>query len=356
MKFTVNFLPAKYGDCIWIEYGEGEERYRILIDGGTGGTKHIIKNMIQELPEEERHFELIVVTHIDRDHIEGILSLLEEDKLGFTAGDFWFNGWNHLPGNSADEPFGAVQGERLTASILKHRLPWNSAFDGKAVAISAQGELPVISLPGEMKLTIISPLIQNLATLKGKWVAEVLKANLKPGFGLDEESAEGDIERFGLETAIPNIDALNDEEFHEDDAAANGSSIAFLAEYGGKRALFAGDSFPSVVLQSLNKLYDSRAPIDLMKLSHHASAHNTSPELIEKLECKRYAISTNGSIYKHPAQVTVARIIKRGGKRPELIFNYATPYTKIWKANLLPLKHKYETTYPNSEGIIVALL
>ena len=42
---------------------------------------------------------------------------------------FEFNGWNHLPENRKDEYFGAVQGEKLTSRILKHKLPWNRAFN-----------------------------------------------------------------------------------------------------------------------------------------------------------------------------------------------------------------------------------
>jgi len=130
MKFDINFLPARYGDCIWIEYGTNDEMHRILIDGGTSGTKSDIRELIEALPEDQRKFELVVVTHVDRDHIEGILALLEEEKLAFKVEDFWFNGWEHLPEDNREE-FGPVQGERLTAAILKHHVKWNKAFDDK---------------------------------------------------------------------------------------------------------------------------------------------------------------------------------------------------------------------------------
>ena len=32
--FTIEMLPAAHGDCLWIEYGSGQEVRRILIDGG----------------------------------------------------------------------------------------------------------------------------------------------------------------------------------------------------------------------------------------------------------------------------------------------------------------------------------
>lgn len=356
MKYKVTFLPARYGDCIWIEYGADNDTHRILIDGGTKGTKRDIEQLIQSLPQADRHLDLLVVTHIDRDHIEGILSLLEAPALGFSVDAFWFNSWKHLPNNPDDEIFGAVQGEKLTARILHHHLHWNKYFEGKAVVIPADGALPVIQLPGGMVLTLLSPKRANLSTLKEKWEEEVLKANLHPGFGQEEpEEPEDDgIERFGIPD--PDVEALIQEEFHEDTAAANGSSIAFLAEFQGKRVLFAGDAYPSVVLESLTKLSNGKVPLDLMKLSHHASAHNTSPELLQKLDCNKYVVSTNGSIFKHPAPVTLARVIQLGGADPELIFNYKSKINEVWDSQTLKLRFNYRTSYPTAEGITVTLL
>ncbi|NIJ54592.1 MBL fold metallo-hydrolase [Dyadobacter arcticus] len=343
MKFDVNFLPARYGDCIWIEYGNNSKTHRILIDGGTSGTKADIRKLIKALPEDQRHFELIVVTHIDRDHIEGILSLLEEEELAFEVDDFWFNGWQHLP-EDEDEVLGPVQGERLTATITKHNITWNKAFGKKAVVIPGSGDLPKIQLPGGMTITLLSPLIKNLVDLRPKWEKEVKDAGMVPGFGaLPVPDVEDDEEHLGL---LPDVNALNDEDFHEDKAAANGSSIAFLGSFGGKTVFFGGDSFPSVVLDSLNKLYDDKAPVDLVKLSHHASAHNTSPELIEKFDCNKYLISTNGSNYHHPSAVTIARVIKRGGAGVELNFNYRSEDNEVWDSPTLKNKHSYKAIFP----------
>lgn len=353
MIFDVHLLPARYGDSLWIEYGKPANTSIILVDGGTGGTKKNIRSMLDALPGD-KHLELLVITHIDRDHIEGILSLLSEEELGFTVGQIWFNGWPHLPGNPELEQYGAVQGEKLTAAIIKHRLPWNLAFGGKAVVIIDGDPLPEETFPGGMKITLLSPTPANLAALKVDWVKELTKANLAPMHFVEELAADG-VEAFGA-PGMPDVEMLSATSFHEDDAAANGSSIAFLAEFGGKRVLFAGDSFPSVVLSSLNKLYPRQVPLDLAKLAHHASAHNTSPELIKKLDCKKFAISTNGSIYQHPSTETVARIIKLKGAGTELLFNYRTDYNKPWDNNLLRQQYHYSTVYPETEGLVIHLL
>ena len=74
--FTIEMLPADYGDCLWIEYGDPVAPQRILIDGGTLPTFKFLKQRILKLPEAQRRFELLVITHLDNDHIETAVKLL----------------------------------------------------------------------------------------------------------------------------------------------------------------------------------------------------------------------------------------------------------------------------------------
>lgn len=356
MKFTVVFLPATYGDSLWIEYGEENELKRILIDGGTGGTKAYILEMLEQIPEDKRVFELMVVTHIDKDHIQGIEKLLEDKKLKFKVKDFWFNGWKHMADESELESFGSKQAENMTRNLLRHKLPWNDAFGGKAVVIPADGALPVIILGGGMKLTLLSPGVQQLRELKPVWVAELIKAGLIPSYGDKEPKLESaSAEEFGDD--MPNVDALNNMPFVEDKGEANASSIAFIAEYANKKILCLGDAVPSLIQQSLRRIQQvGQFKVDLLKVSHHASAGNTSPELIELLDCKDFAISTSGSIYGHPAQVTIARIIKRGGNQAKLFFNYRSDHNKIWDAQGLKTLYGYSTEYAEESGMKIELI
>src|SRR5688572_14613920 len=81
--YTIEMLPASLGDCLWIEYGDEHTPHRILIDGGTVGTIDAIRAKICSVAKREGrcHLELVVVTHIDADHIEGIIKLLGEPSL-----------------------------------------------------------------------------------------------------------------------------------------------------------------------------------------------------------------------------------------------------------------------------------
>ena len=97
-----------------------------------------------------------MVTHVDADHIAGVLDLLADEALGFSARDVWFNGYRHLP-DEHPATLGPVQGERLTGLLLRRRLPWNAAFEGSAVMVPDQGPLPRVALPGGLVLTLLSP-------------------------------------------------------------------------------------------------------------------------------------------------------------------------------------------------------
>ncbi|WDF66117.1 ComEC/Rec2 family competence protein [Flavobacterium sp. KACC 22763] len=342
--FNVNALPATFGDCLLVEYGDDKKLNRILIDGGTGGTKASIKKIFNLLPEDEKELELLVVTHIDQDHIEGILSILEEKALPFKIKSIWYNGYLHLPSDDT-ESFGPAQGERLTAAILRHSLKWNTEFNEKAVVVPDNGELPVVILGGGMKLTLLSPTNEKLRLLRPVWEKELEDNGLKAGFGynMEDEGEADDTEKFGK--GFFNIEELAANPFKEDSREGNGSSIAFKAEYCGKSVLFCADAHPSVLIESLDKLGKEVHEFDLVKVSHHGSHSNTGPDFLKKISSARFLVSTNGSRYKHPHAEAIAQIIVSDKNHKEIIFNYKTEFNSMWDSKILKDKHNYKAIY-----------
>jgi len=99
----IKFLEAINGDSILISYIEGTRHRNILIDGGMratysrknknnkiefGDLKHVIDN----LREKNEIIDLLVLTHVDDDHIGGILKWFEQDKDAYSlVGKVWFN-------------------------------------------------------------------------------------------------------------------------------------------------------------------------------------------------------------------------------------------------------------------------
>jgi hypothetical protein len=343
--FSIDMLPAREGDCLWISYGDPENPCHVIIDGGRKATAKAVRARIESLPADKRHIELVVVTHVDRDHIEGMLEILDSGLWGASVGDLWFNGFHHLkPGLDA---FGAVQGERLTDLIDGGRLPWNLAFGGGQIAIGAGEPRQLPRLPGGLQLTLLSPTPQKLEELRPVWVAECRKAGLIPGSRPRREPRPGGLESFGR----PDIDELAATPFKDDHSEANGSSIALLAEFDGRRVLLGADAHSEVLTPSVKALAGGgRLRLDALKVPHHGSAHNLSPELLSAIDCKRFLVSTNGSYFDHPEPAAVARIIRFGGEAPEIVFNYRTEHTERWDDPVLRRRHGYEVRYPAGES------
>ncbi len=342
-SIEVEFFPAREGDCILVTCTNGKETHRILFDGGRAATYAALREALIELPEDERMLDLRVVTHVDRDHIEGVLKLVDDEDCPVTFKDVWFNGFQHL---TDEEHFGAVMGEKLTTFLVENVHPWNEAWERNAVVIGADDEPPVKTI-GDITLTLLSPDRAKCLALAPKWVKECKKAGLipfEPDEVAEEDDAEDDEESFGP----PDVEALAEAQFEEDDAEPNGSSIAVLLEYGEHSLLLTGDAHVDRLTKSLVALGATKeAPLKLsaFKLSHHGSSHNISRELLELVNCAHYIVSTNGSQFKHPKADAIARILKFGGSDKVLAFNYSTEFTALWDEPKLQKKYHYTTEF-----------
>lgn len=357
--FRIEMLPAHHGDCLWVTYGPADEPRRILIDGGTAATFPTLQRRIEQLPKGKRHFELLIVSHIDDDHIGGVLKLLQSD-LGVTWGEVWFNGWKHLiptaPAPKGRKFLGPQQGEDLSELLASQGLPWNTRFGGDTLVVSETGPLPSVELEGGMRLTLLSPTRETLERLDRKWTNDLLVKGVIPG----EAEAEARRKRFlggGLD-----LKTLDLERFEPDTAVANGSSIAVLAEYDGRSCLLTGDAFAPVLAASLQRLpaFDAttrKLKVDAFKLPHHASSGNVSPALLRLLSCKRYLVSTNGDKFGHPDPEALGRVVTLGGTSPELFFNYRVKSTSPWSDASLRMQYGYQAHYPSDAdtGMVVDL-
>src|SRR5690242_13906859 len=95
----LRLLPARQGDAIWVRWGDPTAPRQLIVDMGTEGVGKQLRARIEALPPGARRFELLVVTHVDADHIGGVLSCLvnmQEELEGLHFEDIWFNGIDHL--------------------------------------------------------------------------------------------------------------------------------------------------------------------------------------------------------------------------------------------------------------------
>lgn len=329
--FRLEFLPAQQGDAIWIEYGAPDAVHRILIDAGTPATAPLLCQRIEALDPSNRHFDLLVVTHVDTDHIGGVLKLLSRLPAGLQFDDVWFNGWPQIR-KARSSRLGPIDGEILSVALRKLEWPWNQHFHDQAVMVPKSGAPPEKKLRGGMRLTVLSPGDAQLADLRDEWKTVVKDA------GLDPKTKDGwrklleKAARKGVTSSIlgePKVSTLARSKFEPDDTVANGSSIALLAEYDGKSALLTGDAYAPVLLEAINRLCKarrtSRLKVDVLKLPHHGSRGNVNKELLAKVPAHTYVVSTSGAVFGHPDDEAIARVLTAPTRWTKTVyFNYTS--------------------------------
>jgi beta-lactamase superfamily II metal-dependent hydrolase len=360
--FTIELLPAAHGDSLWIEYGDPADPRRILIDGGTAPTYTRIHDKLMALPESRRRFELLVISHVDADHIEGALRLLYDRAAKVSIGEVWFNGWAQLA-QDQDHTLGPVQGEMVSALLARDGHRWNAAFDGRAIVLPGKGPPPAVDVEG-LKLTVLSPGPAQLADLRLRWATEVRKAGLEPGVAkaaLDRLADTRKLRPLTLGDDRPSVSQLARTETPTDHEVPNGSSIALLAEFDGNSTLLGADAHPDVLEEGIRRLLDARKrevlSVGAFKLPHHGSAHNVTTSLLKLVDCRRYLVSTNGAIFHHPDPEAIARVLVAAGEGAELCFNYRSDYNAMWADKSLVRERGYVVRYPDERdgGLLIDL-
>jgi hypothetical protein len=240
----------------------------------------------------------------------------------------------------------------LTEIIRRGKWPWNRHFKQLAVMVPDTGPLPR-SVHAGMKLTLLSPTLEKLQKLKPQWDKVVRRAGLVPGAAYAGARA---VLKSGF--LGDDVNVLAESPFKQDRAAANGSSIAFVAEYDGIRALFGADAHPSVLVSSLKRApLNGSCRLDAFKLPHHGSRNNVSSPMLDAFPAEHYLISTNGNVFQHPDEEAVARVVVGGsGARKKLCFNYQTDHNKGWNNAARKKRYNYTTAYgKGTAGLIVRL-
>lgn len=325
---TIKFLKANNGDSILISFKEAGKPRNILIDGGVSKTYLNPKNAkgkpeagelkkeIDTLREKNEMIDLLILTHVDDDHIGGILKWFGKDEFAYKmVCKVWFNSGKLIAEHfnqqaeeenelildtSTDTLTSIAQGVKFEKYLLEHNL-WDR------VLIMSHQEFQLFGID----FRILSPNEEKLKALLAKWEKE------KP---LQQTAGGEDDYEKSLQTHI------DEDKFVEDQAIHNGSSIAFLLTYKTKNMLFLADAHPSVIVASLTQLgYSKENPlkVDFVKVSHHGSKSNNSVDMLEMIDSKKYIISTNGDKHHHPNKQFLARLIHL---KPtcEIYFNYAS--------------------------------
>lgn len=332
----IKFLKAFNGDSILLTLVpiNGEEK-RILIDGGIRSTYQsdkkgkgkpeygALKLLTEQLRDEGKVIDLLIITHVDDDHIAGILEWFENDTQAYELiKEVWFNS-----GALIAEYFKVAENPDLEPEFkfpttnTDTNIPQGIRF-GKYIGEKGLWKKEVF-MQGKDKIwnnaefRFLSPNENKMERLLKEWK--------KKDPALDTSFK---IEDYGISIE----DLISSDTFKEDEAFPNGSSIAFIFTYENRNYLFLGDSHPSVIVEGLSKRGISKEnPLEseMVKLSHHGSKGNTSVELLEMIDSNLFIISTNGKTHLHPHKQLLARLIncKQGCT---IYFNYKERMEKIF--------------------------
>jgi hypothetical protein len=318
----------------------------MLVDGGPPETAGALATKVEAL--DRPIIDVVVVSHVDSDHIGGALALLERDDIA--VGDVWFNGFAQLPEEGEALTRSVREGEDLvkllTGITRAHPLPWNRAVDGKALATPADRTTREIHVDDGPRITLLSPTPKRLVALRRVWEQALERVRR----GEPEE-----VEPTAPPEPLTDLHALAESETATDTSTPNGSSIAFLLEHRGASCLLGADAFPTVLGGALWALANARGgtpvEVDVVKLPHHGSQKNVGAKLLSLVSSTNYVVSTNGAHFGHPDDVALARAVVAGGHGTTLWFNYPpTAKTQRWGDPDLQERYGFTTRFANGGG------
>lgn len=306
-KTEFGILPAFHGDCILIKtYDIDHNEFIILVDGGTSQTfKYSLKSELKDVT----HINVLVLTHVDSDHIAGLISLFKSSIIdGIAIDEIWMNHPEIVEVNN-DELISSKQGDTLRDLI-------HAKTRGvKIREISTADRSIVIS---GIEFDILSPTVEIKDELYRQWQASALPQDRDENKNI---SSHQDIYSKSLEE-LSNVPFTSHKSFNND--IFNSSSIAFLLKCPDISILLLADARPEIITESLRlKNFSESRPLDVdyVKLSHHGSLNNTSQAQLAIIKSKNFIISTNGGTadHRHPSRETIARIVYSTARTDETI-------------------------------------
>ena len=365
--FKLHAVQAQFGDSLILEFGSAGHARRVLIDGGPPGNYAAdLETAAKSIIGEGGKIDLVVLSHIDNDHVVGLLDLLagiEDDETSgrpprFDIGTMWHNSFaktldangeiaqriqelmamasaaNVVMPLATAAFFGLREGNRLRVFAKKLKIPLNKGFTDDLIIVETANK-PVKF--GPLTVTVVGPTRANLDVLKQEWLAWLAKTE-------QQVAADPSVAAM-LDKSVPNL-----------------SSIVLLAECGGKRILLTGDARGDHIIQGLTSATtakNGKLHVDVLKVQHHGSERNTSREFFDAITADTYVISANGK-YGNPDDATLRWIVESAhdaGRQITLCVTNETPSTKKLVQAHKPADFGYtlKTIAPGTHDLEIAL-
>jgi hypothetical protein len=349
MVFSLDVRRARKGDCLLLHFGTAAKPGLVVIDGGPSAVyaPHLKPRLVEIRKARglDAHsplpVDLLMISHVDDDHMQGILDLTRE--LRETSGAplvgircLWHNSFDDIIGNDPQEltasvaaQFGAAslagggvalpgdaglglngaagdrdsevamstikvlasiaQGHRLRLDAEALNIPLNPQFDGKLI-LAAKGQ---VALAQGLTFTVAGPMQPELKALQAKhdeWLADLKEKGLTP-----EEALAAYVDQ-----SVPNL-----------------SSVVVLAKAGGKTILLTGDARGDRILQGLELTgalkKNGKMHVDVLKVPHHGSSNNLERRFFERITADHYVFSGDGE-HGNPEREAIEMLFAARGK------------------------------------------
>lgn len=368
MTFTLEALEAKHGDSLLLHWGT--ERL-IVIDGGPSGVfrKTLLPRL--EALRAERDVEtlpirMLMVSHIDDDHIHGVLDWTrhmadlrkEKQAVPWQVQTLWHNAFDDIvgnveplstalaaavapvmkggppPGNLGLDRYSALvmasvaQGKSLRDDARALKLSVNRPFKGLVWApADKKREIP---LEDGLTFRIIGPLEAQVEALRKDWDKK-LKAMKKKKQSAEAQAIAADF----VDKSVYNL-----------------SSIVVLASLGGRRMLLTGDARGDFVLRGLQDaglLTNDTIHLDLLKVPHHGSARNVRRDFFEQVTADHYVISADGRHDNPDVKMLQMLTEARGTAEYTIHLTNKVPAAKKFFDKDQPKGRKYNVVYREAD-------
>lgn len=341
MQIKIQTFPVGSGDCITLLLKNGDKEMHIMVD--CGQYKPEVNDYVKN--EFHGHIDYLIVTHIDNDHIKGLIEMLSS-KPDLTINHIFYNCYqrtsddlqewdermvenmknvyHHLPVviDMLEQKINAETSMSLAELILGNE-KWKKVWRREYIT----DESSMVDLGDDMgRFIFLSPTKKALDDLDKEYRTlfwKTLYKQKKEDYKKEETIYESlmrimeqeDNEGFDEEPVSSKV--LNEKTLksYSDEklgnlTPSNEASIAFIWEHEGHRILFMGDANPDQVVKKIGDVYkDTPKPVlfDAIKISHHGSAHSTSKELVSIADSERYFVT--GGANARPSYQALSRII-----------------------------------------------
>jgi len=324
MGYEVDFLgtqsEAKSGDAIAIRFGNlhgsRNEQTVIVIDGGFTNDGIRLVNHIRTHFGTDR-VDLVISTHPDHDHINGLDTVLNE----MTVGELWLHlPWEHNAGLSAKFHDGRISdnsvSERLKDTLNKaHALYELAESRGITVREPFTG---LTDVSGCVK--VLGPSIDYYESLIPDFDGMPASKSAIINNSVFSKAVSA-VQRF---LAQWGLDHINDDGVT---SAKNDSSVIAQIIVDDRRLVFTGDAGIGALHYAADELECCIIPatLSLMQIPHHGSRRNVGPTVLDRIigapvtqgesrSITAIASTAKNGEPKHPRKSVLNAFTHRGAK------------------------------------------